>query len=173
MYMTPDEIALEIYSGDLYLPTDVTTGNISYWLRTNIGSLNSLTNNSFAAISSGAGSITYADSNGSTVAMSEDEKVIFKKMYLVHYYDKQLRSNLGAAGTETVLEVSDAGTKVRRVNKTEVSKAWLQVRKDESTTLKDLVSAYKIAKAVPLQVTGDDVTEGVYNPFGIEPRTTT
>lgn len=83
---------------------------------------------------------------------------------MVHYYDAQLRSSLGAASTDTWVEISSDGTSVRRVNKIQQSQTYQTAKKIELEELEKLVHGYKVSAAAPIQVVGDDTVEGVYSP---------
>jgi hypothetical protein len=146
------DIAQEIYS-ELGDPDDFSVPAISTWLRNNIGLLDNKINRSFVVADS-----TYEI----TPDMGETEKTIFKKMYDVHYYERLTRSTLGAASTDSVLEVSDGVGMVRKINKNELSKTYLQAKKDASAELKLLVDAYKVNDAKPNQIAGDDTVIGIY-----------
>lgn len=154
------DIADEIHR-ELDSPSDIAVGVIFYWLRANLGAVNSFIRTSYTV-----------DSSTSEVipAVDEDEKAIFKKLYNVYYYDKKIRSILGAAGTEVVVEIDSDGSKIRRVNKTEIGKTYAQLKSAEFAELNKLVTAYNTSKTRPLQVAGDDTIEGVYNPSGPEHR---
>jgi hypothetical protein len=83
-------------------------------------------------------------------------------MYFVHYYDKQIRSTIGAASTDPVVEVASDGSRVRKINKNELSKTYLALKKEEYMELTDLINAYKLRKTSPVQVAGDDTVRGEY-----------
>ena len=146
------DVSDEIYR-ELDKPSDLTAIAINFWLRTNIGKLNSLLNTSYSIDS------TYEV----TPELGEKEKDVFKAIYMVHYYDKKLRAQLGAAGLETVVEVESDGARVRRVNKTELGKVFLQAKKDEQDALNRLITAYKLSLVEPLQVAGDDTVVGEFS----------
>ena len=138
-----DEIYREL--GD---PTDMSIATISFWLRTNLGQLNNLLNISIEIDS------TTLELNGT--GLTADQAVIFKKLYFIHFYDLKIRSTLGAAGTDSVIEVSSDGARVRKINKNELSKTWLAARSAEQEELTRLITAYRITASEPLQVAGDD-----------------
>lgn len=146
------DIADEIYR-ELSYPNDISIPVIGFWLRTNIGSLNNLIDTSFLL-------------NNSNLEISPmpslEEKSIFKKMYLIHYYDILIRSVLGAAAVDSVLEVTADGATVRKINKNEVSKTYLSLRRDHVEELSALVTYFKQNKFTPIQVAGDDVIPGAF-----------
>lgn len=140
------DIADEIYR-ELSYPNDISIPVIGFWLRTNIGSLNNLIDTSFL--------LNNSDLEISP-APSLEEKSIFKKMYLIHYYDILIRSVLGASAMDSVLEVTSDGATVRKINKNEVSKTYLSLRRDHVEELNSLVNYFKQNKFEPIQIAGDD-----------------
>lgn len=147
------DVANEVYM-ELSEPTTLSIPAIAFWLRSNVGNLNARLNGSYDL--------------GADFEITPDlglkEKDIFKKLYMIHYYDSQLRSSLGAASTDTWVEISSDGTSVRRVNKIQQSQTYQTAKKIEIEELEKLVSAYKVSAAAPIQVAGTDTIEGYYSP---------
>ena len=138
---------------ELSEPTSLSIPAIAFWLRSNVGNLNARLNTKYAL-----------DSDFEiTPEIGLKEKDIFKKLYMVHYYDVQLRSSLGAASTDTWVEISSDGTSVRRVNKIQQSQTYQTAKKIELEELEKLVHAYKVGASSPIQVVGTDTTEGYYS----------
>ena len=63
------------------------------------------------------------DLDGDIKEISIDEGAILKRMFLIHYYDREIRSNVTNAGTDTIVQVTDQGSTVRKINKNEVVKS--------------------------------------------------
>ncbi|HAI40539.1 MAG TPA: hypothetical protein DCM40_21790 [Maribacter sp.] len=107
---------------------------------------------------------TVTDDTGAdvTLEIGDGERAIMKKMYMVHYYDQQIRSNITTLGTDTVISVSDDGSSVTKVNRNEINKVYHQIKKQEHEELKELVNAFKLSKSIPIQVAGNDTVEGRY-----------
>jgi hypothetical protein len=146
--MTITLIADEIYR-ELGSPSSLSVPSVAFWLRGHIGDVYNLLSTSYA--------ISLTD--GSTVEpeINEEEKAIFKKLFNVYYYDLKIRENLGAASHD-ILEVVSDGASVRIVNKNEISKTYVALRKEESNELSNLVNKYNQNAASPLQVVGDDTS---------------
>ena len=87
-------------------------------------------------------------------------------MYMLHYYDQQIRSNISSAGTDAVIEVASDGMKVRKINKTELAKHLGEIKKQEQEELNRLINYYKTNKSKPRQVAGDDTVEGYFSSDG-------
>ena len=185
------DIADEIYR-ELGEPSSISIPAISFWIRSNVGELNNRINTTFKivdygseayefsgsfieasdepqAFNEGSGALGLSlDSNeGKTsdpviVSIQPEEAAILKKMYVVHYYDKQIRSTVGAASTDPIVEVASDGSRVRKINKNELSKTYLALKKEEYMELMDLINAYKLRKSSPVQVAGDDTVRGEY-----------
>ena len=101
----------------------------------------------------------------------EDEKAILKLLYVVHYYDMQIRKNMLSYTAGPAIEVTTDGHTVRLVSPTEISKALYMFRKGLGDELKQWINWYRIAKASPMQVTGDDTFEGPIESRPIYRRT--
>ena len=155
------DIADEVYR-ELATPSDLSIPAVAYWLRSNIGALNNYINTSYV-INSTSFEIEQTDRSDVTSEITEEAKSILKKMYMVHHYDNKVRYNIGAAATDTVIEVSDGGSRVRKINKNEVMKTLTGLKKQEHDELQKLIAAFKIKASAPRQVTGDDTVEGNYN----------
>ena len=152
------DIADEIFR-ELASPTSLSIPAIAYWVRSNIGTLNSYLNTTYAI---NATSFEIEQGTDTTTEIGEQEKAIIKKMYMVHFYDTKIRGSLIAMDTDTVVEVSDQGSSVRKLNRNEISKTLNSTRNSEYETLVTLINAYKSSKSTPLQVAGDDTVEGTY-----------
>jgi len=156
------DIADEIYR-ELGSPTDLSIPAVTYWVRANVGALNNKISTSFI-IHETTLEIDQKEKNSTTTRrINADESAILKKMYMLHYYDGQLRKNLNTLGTDTVLSVTDDGSSVTKINRNEVNKVISQVRRQESLELNDLVNGYKTSYARPVQVVGDDASSPASN----------
>ena len=107
-----DELHREL--GD---PTSLSIPAITFWLRTNIGALNSHINTAFS-INSTTFEIEQKETDTAgleaTVEIGEEERAILKKMYMVHFYEIKLRENITSLATDTVVSVSDDGSSVTK-----------------------------------------------------------
>ena len=183
------DIADELYR-ELGEPSSISIPAISFWIRSNVGELNNRINTTFKISTygsegyefsgsfidpayepqafneaTGALGLSVSGDNGiasapAIVAIQPEEVAILKKMYVVHYYDKQIRSTVGAASTDPIVEVASDGSRVRKINKNELSKTYLALKREEYAELMDLVNAYKLRKSTPVQVAGDDTVRG-------------
>ena len=186
------DIADEIYR-ELSEPSTISIPSIAFWIRSNVGELNNRINTTFKirdtnpdiyefsgsfvnasnepqAFNEAAGALglSVSGNNGTSsdpaiVAIQPEEASILKKMYVVHYYDQQIRSTVGAASTDPIVEVASDGSRVRKINKNELSKTYISLKKEEYSELTDLINAYKLRKASPVQVAGDDTQVGQYS----------
>ena len=186
------DIADEIFR-ELGNPSTISIPAISFWIRSNVGELNNRINTTFKirdtnpdiyelsgsfvspsyepqAFNEGTGALGLGvasnDGTSSTpaiVAIQPEETSILKKMYIVHYYDQQIRSTVGAASTDPIIEVASDGSRVRKINKNELSKTYISLKKEEYSELIDLINAYKLRKSTPVQVAGDDTVRGQYS----------
>ena len=176
------DIADEIFR-ELSEPSTISIPSISFWIRSNVGELNNRINTTFKIKENAPDAYEFSGSfinasnepqafneatgalglgNPSIVAIQPEEASILKKMYTVHYYDQQIRTTVGAASSDPIVEVASDGSRVRKINKNELSKTYISLKKEEYSELKDLINAYKLRKASPVQVAGDDTVRGQY-----------
>lgn len=151
---TVTSIAQEIYE-EMGEPSDLSISAIAAWIRRNIGGLNNMINVNFSL-----------DSQTLEISpnLSDIEKYIFKKMYSVYFFDLKIKSTASLAVTDFVSIKDDIGS-VQKVNKNEVLKNYISVRKQEYDELKNLTAEYKNNNSLPIQVAGDDTIQGVYDPL--------
>ena len=147
-------------------PSTYSVASISYWVRANIGRLNNHIN-TFFEISASTYEINQQidEKNDNTLVSKEitvDEASILKKMFLIHYYDREIRTNISNANTDTIVQVTDQGSTVRKINKNEVVKSLSSLKKQEYEEMKDLITDYRRSQLKPRQVVGDDTTKGSY-----------
>lgn len=157
------DIANEIYM-DLGEPSDLSVAAISYWVRANIGKLNSMIFENFA-LNENFEIVDTDDGDGDATTNTEiniDAAAILKKMYVVHRYSVIIRSKLTAIDTDDVVEVQDQDSKVRRLDKTQIVKAVTAEKKQEEDELRYLINAYRAKSTDPKQVVGDDIIRGTY-----------
>ena len=81
---------------------------------------------------------------------------------MVYFYETKLRSSIITMDTSSVVEVSDQGSSVRKLNRNEITKTLNSTKNQEYETLINLINSYKLRKSTPLQVAGDDTVEGFY-----------
>jgi hypothetical protein len=155
------DIADELYR-EMGEPTDLSIASIAYWLRSNIGDLNITINKTFF-INETTLEIEGSTTSGDTFGLAE--KSIFKMLFSIHYYERLLRNALGAASTDSVIEINQNGFSARKINKNELAKTYAQLRKQINDELITLVQNYNLNEARPLQVAGDDTVEALGYPY--------
>jgi hypothetical protein len=133
------DISDEIYR-ELGEPSDISIPSIAFWLRTNLGKLNILINKKYS-ISTLDFEVDAIENEVFTII----EKSIFKKMYNIHYYDRQIikligRSNninlistdtsnsgdnitTGTANSDTI-EISENGFSYKKANSESTSQIY-------------------------------------------------
>lgn len=122
----------------------VTYSQISGWFSTNLGLLNNL---------------LYTNFTNPDPELGNEEKAIFKELYLINFYNKQARNTLRgitAANNngDNILSVSDGDNAITFVNRNEVTKVYRGLVADSQARLKDLVTSYNSYKAEPRQLGG-------------------
>jgi len=155
------DIAQEIYM-ELDEPSSLSIPPIAFWLRSNVGTLNNYIDTRFKINDDSLEIEAFEHDSNVDVQIGREEKSIFKKMYMVHYYALKLRETLGAAASDPMIEVTSDGATVRKINKNELSKTYTSLKRQEYEEMMEMVSAYKLRLSAPVQVAGDDTVEGVY-----------
>lgn len=155
------DIAQEIYM-DLGSPSDLSVAALSYWLRANVGKLNSLIFSNFYVSET---SFEILDSDNSNAEIGINAAAILKKLYMINRYAVILRSKLSDIGTDDVVEVRDQDTNVRRLDKTQVIRSITAEKKQEEDELRYLINAYRAKNLNPKQVVGDDIVMGTYPEY--------
>lgn len=132
--------------------TDFSIPAISFWIRSNLGTLNNLINTSF-----------YVDKDTLEIkpCFGENEAAILKSLFTIYWIGFRIKGSLGAAGYNSALEVTSNGATVRLASKTEIAKTYLQEKRLEEDNLKTLIIGYKSGKSLPSQVAGDDTCPGI------------
>jgi hypothetical protein len=148
------DIATEIYTNNSE-PSDTSIPAISYWVKSNVGKMNSFVFTSFVVNASSE----IIDEDGLEIDI--DAAAILKQMWQVDRYDTLIASRLTSLETNDVIEYSEGGSTIRSTNKNEVIKSIRTLKESESLELNTLIAGYKIKGASPRQVAGDDTTEGL------------
>ncbi len=147
------DIADEIFQ-ELGSPSTLSIPAISFWVRANVGKLNNALNTDFIVDASSLEIQQKIDSVLTDINI--EEAAILKKYYTIHYYDVQIRTNVTGVSTDSVVEVSSDGMRVRKTSKTEIIRHLNTVKRLEVEELNNLINNYKINKSAPRQVAGDD-----------------
>lgn len=156
MSISVTDIANEIFV-ELDQSTDVSIPEVAFWLRAHIGDLNNLILTAFTI-----DPITLEISP--TTSFGEDEKSIFKGVYYLKYYETLARRLLGAAGIQTTIEWSSDGHSIRKINRGTLAQIYNQVRKELKDELMSQVNFYKINRATPKSIEGQEVNELIVWP---------
>ncbi|NBP00110.1 MAG: hypothetical protein EBU90_08255 [Proteobacteria bacterium] len=147
------DIADEIYR-ELGEPLDISIASIAYWLRTNLPNLNILIDKKYSIGSD-------LEVSGSELEpFTLNEKNIFKKMFIVFYYERLFRNSLGAASVDSVVSVTDDGSTVVKINKNEIAKNYSNLKLQAKEELNELITSYSLHGVSPIQVAGDDTIPG-------------
>lgn len=139
------DLAHEIFSVEFGSETGTTTfTQISGWFSTNLGMLNNL---------------LYTNFSGVDPALADEEKSIFKELYLSNFYSRQARNALrgilaSSNNGDNILSVSDGDNSITFVNRNEVSKVYRGLAADSQAKLKELIHSYNSYKAEPRQLGG-------------------
>jgi hypothetical protein len=183
------DIADEIYR-ELAEPEDISIPSIGFWLRTNIGKLNIVINKKYTINTL---DLEVDAINPDTFTLTE--KAIFKKLYTISYYDRQIvnligksrninlistDSSISGINNADSIQISENGFTYQKSSSTktanETIKAntqfirqlglnFVELKKQEMAELKILVDSYNLNDVGPLQVAGDDTIQGLDNSY--------
>ncbi len=154
--MFVQDIASEIWQS-INQDSSTSIASISYWVRANLGYINNVLMESFIINDS----YEITDQSGATTIPIEAVAII-KQLYIIYDLGLQIRANFSNLNTDSVIEVEDDNSSVRRVDRNQVAKTLASLKKDEMQTLKDLVTAYRYRNSSPKQTVGDDIYGGYH-----------
>ena len=131
------DVAAEIYR-ELSEPADISIASVAYWLRTNVGRLNVLLNKPYLINDT---TLEIYSSDEKTDPFGINEKTIFKKLYVIHYYDRQILNLIGKARNINLVNSTDtnsvtSNTTTATNNSIEVSEDGFTYKKDNSVSNK-------------------------------------
>lgn len=126
---------------------NVSISRVSFWLRSQIGALNTLIATCYSIDEL---TLDYSPN------LDEGSAAILKEMYFIYYYDKMFKQSIGSSGY-TIVEAREGDSMVRRTARTEFGKLYLQAKKDHQTQLDKLTDLYKRNRAI---MHGINIVEG-------------
>lgn len=135
--MTPVDLADEIYTADLDCPLDTSVPRIVFKLLSLVGTLNTKLDLCVA--------VTETDTF--EPELTTDQAAVLRQIFLINYYGKKIRDNLGASGVQWT-EIREADSVIKRTSKTEVAKAYIELKKSAEEELNRLVGQYRINYAI-------------------------
>ena len=135
---------------ELGITASPTSSAVILWFRTNYGKINNAIGRNYVVSNDGANPpVSYylkeTLDDGSIEEIGYDEAAIYKKFYYLQYYDSAIRSNIGAASMDAVVEVNSDGMMVRKVSKTEVGRNLATFKRMEMEELQKMISMYQVA----------------------------
>ena len=121
---------------------------ISGWLANNVGLLNTKIYSQYSVQNSNF---------EPTGTFQQEERSIYKQMYLYEFYTKKTRQVLrGVDSSVDFVTLREGDTMITRTNKNELAKTYRSLANDAREEIERLVSSYNIYQAAPVQVAGED-----------------
>ena len=115
---------------------------ISGWLANNVGLLNTKI---YCQYSVESGNFT------PTGTFQQEERAIYKQMYLYEFYTKKTRQVLrGVDSAVDFVTLREGDTSITRTNKNELAKTYRGLANDAREEMERLVSSYNIYRAAPV-----------------------
>lgn len=153
--MTLTDLADETYR-EMAQDSSLSIPFITFWMRGNFGNLNTRLHTDFEL---------NEDTLEITPALGVKESVIFKKMFLIYFYENKIRTGMGAMGWDSAISVSSDGAEVKLVSRNDIAKTYINIKKGEVEALELLIRDYKINRSGPVAVHGDDTVPATQNPI--------
>jgi len=110
------DIANEIYLENAS-PTDTSIAAIAFWLRSNVGKLNTILYEDFYVNDSSLEIFDSANAEISYIAVA-----IMKAMYKVYRIELDIRANINAINNDSILAATDEGFSIKKINRSEILK---------------------------------------------------
>jgi len=148
------DVADEIFR-DLGCPNNTSISPITFWLVRNVGKLNTLLYTNYSGVS------------GVIVPeLGASEAAIYKDLFKVNYWQRQVDSNAGAAAWDaSVIQVTEGNRTIRVTDRNNIANTFLKLKTEAQKDLMQLIAMYKINAATPQEVS--DGTEPGFG-FGID-----
>lgn len=149
------DIAQNVWKNELAEPSDISVPYLCSYFRANYGDLNNLLGICLILNST---SLELVDQNGNLI--DSGAASVYKYIYLTKYYERQVRNFLGVGSVNVNILVSaeDAmGGSIKFLDRNQIAKTYLQLRKDTQEILNKLINKYKFRNQNALDVTGDDI----------------
>jgi hypothetical protein len=154
-------------------PDDTGNFSISFtsgWLGANIGQLNGLTDEGF-----------YVDSTGAfgPSGLCLVEQDIYGLLFESYYYQRSARNTLrnvawspgtAAAMAESVILTREGDSTIQRVSNHTVAKTFQEMANSAQSRLMDILALYRINKATPVSVAGEDGASEYVEPYYADDR---
>ena len=164
-------LSTEIYENEFDSDTGYASLSvISGWLANNIGILNNKIFTSFTTAETSSDTFIIP-----TGTFQQEEKAIYKQIYLYEFYTKKTRQVLrGIDSSVDFVSLREGDTMITRTNKNELAKTYRGLANDAREEMERLITSYNIYQASPVQVAGEDGSPiytgsgNFYYPYGYE-----
>lgn len=144
----------------------ISIASISFWLRANIGKLDTLI-------------LTTYSVNPQTLEIQDlvnfnpfcdAEKDMFKELYKLKFYELQLQNALYGGQFDLITSIGDGDGKITKQTKNDLAKTILQQIKDARQALLTMSNLYRYSKSTPVNVVGNDFYSPVPNLVNLTPE---
>ncbi len=149
MSLSVTDISNSLWLNELEQSSLTTIPEIAFWVRSSgIGALNSLIYTSYTV-----DPITLELTPDS---FGVDELAILGQLYMAKFFQSQSNSFLGAVGVNEIIEYSEKGHTIRKLNRGTMANTFLSLKSQVKEYLDQLISSYKINRAGPRSISGID-----------------
>lgn len=149
VYYSVHNLADEIFGNEFEYDSGYANFHfISGWLSNNVGMLNNRLYTEFEV------SGDYFTPTGD---FQQEERSVYKQMYLYEFYTKKTRQVLrGVDSSVDFVSLREGDSMITRTNKNELAKTYRGLANDANSELEKLISSYNLYQSKPLQVAGED-----------------
>ena len=135
-------------------PKEISIPAVAYWIRTNLGKLNSILYEDFCL-----NQVTLEIQNCNSNGINDRAVMILKVLFRLYMADLDIRKMIHSSTRDTILKATDQEFSIEKINKSELLKTLTTIKKDTLKELWDLVHTYRGRDTVH-SVSGDDIVEG-------------
>lgn len=137
----------------------------SGWLGANVGQLNGITDEEF-----------YVDTTGAfgPSGLCSVEQDLYALLFESYYYQRSARNTLrnvawspgtAAAMADSVIMTREGDSTIQRVSNHTIAKTFQEMANSAQERLKGILALYRINKATPVSVAGEDGTSEYVTPY--------
>lgn len=152
------DAATNLWKNILGEPSNVSVPSICAYFRCDVGELNNLLGTCFQLNNiQGTNYLELVVGQNTGSLIDRGAIAVYSQMYLVRYYERLIRNFTGIGNVNILVQASsDEGT-LRFVDRANLAKIYVQLRKDAEVVLIQMVNKYKQRHQTANQVTGDDI----------------
>lgn len=144
---------------DLSDTTNISLPSVATYLRQNIGRLNDLINSNFIIQQ---GTLEIVDGTDGVTLIGDLESALYSQLYEIYYFQRRANSVLGVVSIDTVIQYQSDGGVIRQIDRNQIARTYLDLKKDAEEQLKSMVNKYKLYTIGAVQIIGSDLVHHTF-----------